>query len=65
MGLELVGGEGALTWKEFEQIVKEDIEAAKIKKQTDKSLSVHTDWLYRGHSSERWGLVTTLERYLK
>ena len=65
MGKETIGEDKALTWEQFEEKAKADIEEVKSKRAKAKNKAVHSAWIYRGHSCACWQLETSLERFLR
>ncbi len=63
-GIKEIGTEQEpLTWEDFERQVLNDIDETKQLQLEE--VVTHSDWIYRGQSSSKWELLTTLERYLE
>ena len=66
MSYEVVNNGNALTWEEFEDLVKIDSQDyRRCKEQSKGTIQYHTPWIYRGQEDEKYDLLTTYERFLE
>ncbi len=64
MSYEIVNGGEPLTWEEFEDIIKYDINQQKNDRRGAEIKAMHSPWIYRGQENQKFNLSTTYERFL-